>query len=374
MSANQIDEDVMERTEEESSGGGLGLGLNALFGEEEPATVEPEETQKKEEKPVAEEPVQEAKPEPVSEPEPEPISEEPEETSADDAIAALEQKIQNEPQESSKRRTVGVEQLYRNPHQPRRIFDEETIDELAASIKEYGVLQPIIVRAFPDDTEKFEIIAGERRWRASQKAQLHEVPVIVLDIDELEAFKISLIENLQREDLDPIDEALGYQRLIEEYGQSQEQLSKAVGKSRPHVSNMLRLLELPSRVQAHLSAGDISMGHARSLITADNAEELVQEVIKKDLSVRQTEALLAQSKGVDRQTRARVGLRSEEKPKKDADTVALENDISNALGMAVSIDSKDGKKGKISIEFKTLDQLDEVLHRLAHFPGSRLSG
>ena len=201
------------------------------------------------------------------------------------------------------------------------------------------------------------------------------MPVIVLEIDELEAFKIALIENLQREDLDPMDEAFGYQRLLEEYNLTKEDLSKAVGKSRPHVSNMIRLLELPSVVQAHLSAGDISMGHARALITAEHAENLVKEVIKKDLSVRQTEALLASSKGAERQKRARGGApKPANKHTKDADTLALENDISAALGMQVTIDSVDGKSGKLAVEFKSLEQLDEILHRLAHFPGSRLSG
>ena len=296
----------------------------------------------------------------------------------DSAIAELEEKMQAEPEDSRKRQTVGVEQLQPNPYQPRKVFNEDSLDELAASIKQYGVLQPILVRRDPDGESRYEIIAGERRWRAAQKAQLHDVPVIVLDLDELEAFKIALIENLQREDLNPIDEALGYQRLMEHYDQTQDSLAQAVGKSRPHITNMLRLLTLPNTVQAHLGAGEITMGHARALVTADNAEELAKEVIKKDLSVRQTEALLADSKGVERQTRARAGSspaksKSKAKPK-DADTRALEDDISKALGMNVTIDSNDGKTGKISVEFKSLEQLDEILHRLAHFPGSRLSG
>ncbi len=295
-----------------------------------------------------------------------------EETEA--AIAEIEKKIQTEIPEARSRHMVGVEQLYPNPYQPRKIFSEDSIDELASSIKQYGVLQPILVRAYPGRDEEYEIIAGERRWRAAQKAQQHEVPVIVLDLDELDAFKVSLIENLQREDLNPIDEAMGYQRLFDHYHQTHEDLAKAVGKSRSHVANMLRLLTLPDIVQAHLGADDITMGHARALITSDDAAALVKEIIKKDLSVRQTEQLVAEAKGVERQTRARGGASAPKKPKKDADTIALESDVSNALGMRVSIDSNDGKSGKITVEFKSLDQLDEVLHRLAHFPGSRLNG
>lgn len=294
-----------------------------------------------------------------------------EETSA--VIDEIEQRIQSEPDDSRPRHTIGVEQLYPSPFQPRRIFSDDSIAELASSIAQYGVLQPLLVREDPANAGNYEIIAGERRWRAAQKAQLHEVPVILLDISELDAFKIALIENLQREDLDPIDEAMGYQKLLEEYGQTQEDLANAVGKSRPHITNMVRLLNLPSDVQAHLSAGDLTMGHARALITSDNPSTLAKQVISKGLSVRQTEKMAADKKGVEQKTRTRTTSAPKAKSK-DADTIALENDISNALGMQVEIDSTDGKSGKISIEFKSLDQLDEVLHRLAHFPGSRLTG
>ncbi len=275
--------------------------------------------------------------------------------------------------DSRPRLIVGIEQLAPSPYQPRRVFSDESLEELASSIKQYGVLQPLLVRENPEELGRYEIIAGERRWRAAQRAQLHELPVIILDISELDAVKIALIENLQREDLDPIEEAMGYKKLLDEYNQTQDDLAKAVGKSRPHITNMIRLLNLPDQVQAYLSAGDLTMGHARALITACDPEALAKQVIAKGLSVRQTEKFAAGSGGT-KKTSSQKSSGSSNAPVKDADTIALENDISNALGMAVSIDSADGKTGKISVEFKSLDQLDEILHRLAHFPGSRLNG
>ncbi len=328
-----LDEVQDDNAEQDSAMGGdslvgLGRGLNALFGDEEDSET---------------------------------------------VIDEIEQRIQSEPEEKHQRFTVGVELLYPSPFQPRRVFGEDSLIELADSITQYGVLQPLLVRENSDESGTYEIIAGERRWRAAQKAQLHEVPVIILELSELDAVKIALIENLQREDLDPIDEAMGYKRLLEDYNQTQDQLAQAVGKSRPHITNMIRLLNLPDVVQGHLSAGDLSMGHARALITAENAEELAQQVIKKGLSVRQTEKLASEQKGGKAPKKA-SGPKKEKIVAKDADTIALENDMTNALGMKVTIDSNDGRTGKLSIEFKSLDQLDEVLHRLAHFPGARVSG
>ncbi len=316
------------RCKMESESGGLGLGLNALFDEEESAS----------------------------------------------AVAAIEEKIESEPDDSRKRHQVGVELLYPSEFQPRRVFSDDSISELASSIKQYGVLQPLLVRQSPSDATQYEIIAGERRWRAAQEAQLHEVPVIVLELSELDAFKIALIENLQREDLNVIDEALGYERLLDTYNLTQDELAKAVGKSRPHITNTVRLLTLPSTVQAHVGAGDISMGHARALITAEDPEALVKQVISKGLSVRQTEKFAMGQKDGKKKKQPKPDTASETSGNKDSDTVALENDISNALGMRVTIDSKDGKSGNLAVEFKSLEQLDEVLHRLAHFPGSRLNG
>lgn len=319
---------------------GLGRGLNALFGDDDS---------------VAE-----------SAPTPAPLV-------APSVTAELEKVVEKkEAQGMFARNLVGVERIYPSAFQPRKFFDGNTLEELASSIKEYGILQPLLVREMADNPGHYDLIAGERRWRAAQLAQIHEVPVIVLELDDLAAYKVALIENLQREDLDPMDEALGYQTLLNDYGQTQEQLAQAVGKSRPHITNMIRLLALPVPVQMQLSTGKISMGHARALINAPDPEGLAKQVISKGLSVRQTEKLAADRKGVEQQSRPRTA--SIKGGEKDADTIALENDMTNALGMRVTIDSPDGKSGKLSIEFKSLDQLDEVLHRLAHFPGARLNG
>ncbi len=343
---------------EETSG--LGLGLNALFDEEDIAVSDDNSVDE-----IIEE-----------------IDEIIEEIQEDisDVAAEMDTAATSNTSDTRKRYNVGIAQLYPSRFQPRNVFYEESLNDLADSIKQYGVLQPLLVREDPENPDNYEIIAGERRWRAAQKAQLHDVPVVVLSINELEAFKIALIENLQREDLDPIDEALGYKKLLENYGQTQDGLAKAVGKSRPHITNMVRLLSLPDIVQAHLSAGDLSMGHARALITAQDPEGLANQIISKGLSVRQTEKFAAEKKGTTQQSRPRAASPSpalDNAPatlEKDADTLALENDMSNALGMNVKIDSPDGHSGKLSIEFKSLDQLDELLHRLAHFPGSRLNG
>lgn len=312
-------------------------------------------------------------------------------TESEEIFAGVEVKIEQAHTAETKRNTLGVEQLSPGRFQPRKTFHDHSLEELALSIREHGVLQPLLVRDVDGKGQAFEIIAGERRWRAAQKAQVHEVPVIILDLEDLQAYKIALIENLQREDLDPIDEAMGYQRLLNEYKQTQEELAKAVGKSRSHIANMVRLLSLPEIVQKLVSKGELSMGHARALITAENPEQLARQVIEQGLSVRQAEKLAADASGRVQTTRGSTETESvtkpasgsasittttttSHKPAKDADTIALENDMSNALGMRVSIDSADGKSGKLSIEFKTLDQLDEILHRLAHYPGSHLNG
>ncbi|HOO82627.1 MAG TPA: ParB/RepB/Spo0J family partition protein [Alphaproteobacteria bacterium] len=270
-----------------------------------------------------------------------------------------------------KRDMVGIDQLEPGPGQPRTIFRDGALDELSESIKLHGVLQPLLVREHKDNSGQYQIIAGERRWRAAQKAQLHEVPVIVLSITDAEAFEIALIENLQREDLDPIDEATGYQKLIDEHEYTQEKLAESLGKSRSHIANMIRLLQLPLVVRDFLSDGKITIGHARALITVENAEALVKEVIAKNLSVRETEKLVAESQGRAQTTKVRA---SKSSPAKDVDTLALEEDISGKLGMRVSIDSRDGKSGRLSVQFKTLDQLDVLIRRLSEESGSgRLS-
>ncbi len=280
----------------------------------------------------------------------------------DDESFAAEAPLDSAPasgSQSKSRIDVGVEQLEPSRFQPRKIFDDASISELAESIKNHGLLQPIVVRQNKDDPDLYEIIAGERRWRAAQKAQLHKVPVIVKELSDIEALEIALIENLQREDLNPVDEAMSFQRLMSEYSYTQEKLAKSLGKSRSYIANIVRLLNLPDVVLGHLERGDLTAGHARALITAKNPEELAKEIIAGGLSVRETEKLTADNSGAPKKSGASAKVTA-----KDVDTLALEKDISNTLGMRVSIDSKDGEKGKISIEFKSLDQLDTVLKRL----------
>ncbi len=271
------------------------------------------------------------------------------------------------------RQMMGIDLLHRGESQPRRMFSEDSINELADSIRQHGILQPILVRPDKFDPDRYEIIAGERRWQAAQKAQLHEVPVLVMDISDLEAYEIALIENLQREDLDPVDEALAYKKLMDEHDYTQEKLAESLGKSRSHIANMVRLLQLPDDVQAHLGAGDISIGHARALITASNASALCKDIISKGLSVRDTEKLAAGEAG---RTTKKASGPSPKKPAKDQDTIALEHEVSQSLGMRVSIDSPNGKSGKLAIEFRDLDQLDDLLQRLSQVPerSARLMG
>lgn len=256
--------------------------------------------------------------------------------------------------------TVGTEQLTPMRHlQPRTLFDEEPLKELAASIREHGVIQPILARPVEDDPGRYEIVAGERRWRAAQMAKRHEVPIIVKRLSDEDAVKIALIENLQREDLNPVDEALAYKRLLD-MGHTQEEIADSLGKSRPYVANFVRLLTLPDTVLAHLERGDLSMGHARALIGCDRPEALAREIVSKNLSVRETEKRTAGAPGRSA-TKAKAGKPGAKGP----DTLALEEELSGALGMRVSIDGWDGQKGKLSIAFKSLDQLDEIIQKLS---------
>lgn len=247
---------------------------------------------------------------------------------------------------------VPVEKLVPNPDQPRRDFQPEALQELASSIRQKGVIQPLIVRALPDG--KFEIVAGERRWRAAQLAQVHELPVIVRDFTDAEVIEVAIIENIQRADLNAIEEALAFKQLMEKFGHTQEKLAEALSKSRSHIANLLRLLNLPDDVQGHVREGRLSAGHARALITSSRASELARAVISKNLSVRETENLVKtpEQKG--------SGKASGPRPKsqdKDADTRALENDLSAALNMRVVIDhSMDG--GSITVHYRTLEDLD----------------
>ncbi len=260
------------------------------------------------------------------------------------------------------RRTLGIGQLVPNPDQPRTYFDPKAITELAESIKQHGILQPILVRPVPGHTEMYEIVAGERRWRASQKAQLHEVPVIIRELDDTQVMQIALIENLQRQDLNAMEEAHGYQKLIDNFALSAENIGQAVGRSRSHVSNMTRLLSLPQSVQDMVVKGDLSAGHARALIGASNPSLLANEIVAKGLSVRQTEKLAADNAGRDIQSRPKTpkGLTF-----KDPNILALEKDLIESLGLKVSISMKGETAGSLSIEFKNLDQLDDVISRVS---------
>ncbi|PIW28050.1 MAG: chromosome partitioning protein ParB [Rhodospirillales bacterium CG15_BIG_FIL_POST_REV_8_21_14_020_66_15] len=255
-------------------------------------------------------------------------------------------------------RQVGVAKLHPGRYQPRRTMGEDELKDLAQSIREMGVLQPILVREHPDRSGEFEIIAGERRWRAAQLAQLHEVPVLVKVLSNKETLEVALVENLQREDLSPLEEAVGLQRLMDEFGHTQEALARAVGKSRSHVANMLRLLGLPDAVKAMLDAGDLSAGHARALLAAPAPEALAREVAEKGLSVRQTEQL------VQRAARSPRTAATRGPKQKDADTRALETDLSDRLGLRVAIASK-GREGSVTLYYKSLDQLDGLLQRLS---------
>ncbi len=252
--------------------------------------------------------------------------------------------------------SVPIEFIRPNPNQPRRNFDPEQIGTLIASIRERGVLQPILVRKDPSDPSRYEIVAGERRWRAAQKAQLHEVPVIIKDLDDQNAFEIALIENIQREDLNPLEEAEGYRRLVDEFSHTQDAISRAIGKSRSHIANMMRLLNLPDSVKQMLVNGDLSMGHARALLNAENPEALAHQIIKKGLNVRQAEKLVTNEKDGGKKANRQV-------PEQDPNTAALESSISDLLGLKVSI-KFNGGGGELVVHYKTLDQLDEVLRRL----------
>ncbi len=279
------------------------------------------------------------------------------------ALMADIQPTQNEAQaitapQKGADQNVPVEQLFPNPDQPRRAFSDGALSELAASIREKGVIQPLIVRPSPDG-EGYQIVAGERRWRAAQRAQVHEVPVIVRDFDDTEVLEVAIIENIQRSDLNPIEEAQGYRQLMDRFGHTQEQLATAMGKSRSHIANLMRLLGLPEDVLTMIRDGRLTAGHARALITTDDPSGLARHVVARGLSVREVEELVKKTDGG-------APARPERKaPAKDADTRALEGDLTAALGMPVTInhDQKAGG-GKITIKYNDLESLDDVIRRL----------
>jgi len=257
----------------------------------------------------------------------------------------------------SSERNVPIEFVTRNPRNPRRMFSEVELEDLAQSIKEHGVVQPIVVRPAPNEPDRFELIAGERRWRASQRAGVDTIPVIIRDVDDRVALEIAIVENVQRADLNAVEEAMGYQQLIDNHDYTQNDLAQVIGKSRSHVANTLRLLKLPQRVQDFISDGALSAGHARSLITMEDPTALAERVVKEGLSVRQVEAL----------SQARNG--GEPKPnksapvEKDADTKALEKLLSDVTGMKVEINHRE-RGGEVKVRYSSLEQLDEICRRL----------
>jgi len=249
-------------------------------------------------------------------------------------------------------RTVPIGQVHPGKYQPRRVVDAEKLSSLVDSIREKGIIQPLLVRVDPERAGEYELIAGERRWRAAQQAQLHDVPIVIRELTDREALEIALIENLQREDLNPIDEAEAYQRLMDEFGHGPEEVARAVGKSRSHVANMIRLLGATPKIASLLSSGALTAGHARALLGAERADELADDIVARGLSVRQAEALAVKPK------------RSESAaPPRDADIVALEQELTGTLGLAVQLKPQ-GRGGALVIEYRTLDQLDSVLKRL----------
>lgn len=278
---------------------------------------------------------------------------------------------------------VPVELIRNNPNQPRRTFPVEEIDELAQSIRERGIIQPILVRPMPDAPGEYQIVAGERRWRAAQKAGLNMVPVTIRELADDVAYEIAVLENVQRKDLNPVEEAHGYYTLMQDYSRTQDEIAQVVGKSRSHVANMVRLLALPSGIQNHLVNGNLSMGHARALANADNPEEIAKQVIEKDLSVRDTEKL---AKGEPLVPEANLdALDTTEQPvdhitpqptpmppapktpggtPKDVNTLQLEHNLSTTLGLSVDIQPGANGMGKMAITYQTLEQLDEVCRRL----------
>jgi ParB family chromosome partitioning protein len=255
---------------------------------------------------------------------------------------------------------IPIEKIAPNPDQPRRAFAEDALEDLANSIREKGIIQPLILRVNPRDPAGFQIVAGERRWRAAQRAQLHEVPAIVRELDDTEVLEIAIIENIQRADLNAVEEATAYRQLMDRFGHTQEKLAEALGKSRSHIANTLRLLNLAPEILAYLRDGKISAGHARALLTAEDPMGLARRIVDQGLSVRDAERL---AKGPAKTSGKTASPRISAK---DADTRMLEKDIAAALGMSVSIDhDAGGESGKVTIRYGSLEDLDEVCRRLS---------
>ena len=249
---------------------------------------------------------------------------------------------------------VLIKDISKNKLQPRKHFDKESLEELTNSIRKQGVIQPIIVRPSKSSEGKYEIIAGERRWLASQNAGLHEVPVVILDVDDVKSLEFAIVENVQRQDLNPIEEARGYQKLVDDFSYNQEKLSQFIGKSRSYIANSLRLLSLPNEILLMVEQGSLSAGHARSLINLNNSVEIAKKIIQKKLSVRQSEILVRQFRD------KKIKLVS----KKDSNILDLQKDLEEKTGLSVSINNKKNNSGTISFEYKDLDQLDKLINTI----------
>ena len=249
------------------------------------------------------------------------------------------------------KKNVSISSLVRNKYQPRKKFDEISLEELTNSIRELGIIQPIIVRPSSDEEDKFEIIAGERRWQAGQYAGLHEVPVVVINVDNLKSLEFAIVENVQRKDLNPIEEAEGYKRLIDDFNYDQEKVAKFIGKSRAHISNCLRLLSLPQKIIEYIIEEKISQGHGKILVGLENAQLLAEKIISKKLSVRQAEALVRITKGSN----------STIKKGKDSNIQDIENQLMQKIGMRVYVNNKKNNSGTIAFEYKGLDQMERLI-------------
>jgi ParB family chromosome partitioning protein len=282
-------------------------------------------------------------------------------------MADVEVDVLNE--KSGQRRidlSLPIEKIQPNPDQPRRMFSDDNLSELAASILAKGIIQPLIVRKSPKVPDTYEIVAGERRWRAAQLAQLHELPVLVREFDDVEVLEVAIIENIQRLDLNPVEEAAGYKQLMDKFGHTQEKLAEALSKSRSYIANLLRLLHLPDEVLNLLQSGALSAGHARALITSDNPVDLARQVVSSGLSVRATELLVKKAAAGDNPVPKKAASSTRNPGVKDADTRALEGDLSAALGLKVSVDhSANDTSGQITLTYKTLEQLDDICRVLS---------
>ena len=252
------------------------------------------------------------------------------------------------------RTLISISSIIRNKYQPRKVFEKESLEELTNSIKERGIIQPIIVRKSENIIDKFEIIAGERRWQAAQKAGLHKVPAIIIEADNLKSLEFAIVENVQRKDLNPIEEAEGYKRLIEEFSYDQEKVAKFIGKSRAHISNCLRLLSLPQKIIQYVIDEKLSQGHAKILVGLENAQLLAEKIISKKLSVRQAEALVRFTKNIN----------SAVKKNKDSNIIDIENQLMEKLGMRVYVNNKKNNSGTLTFEYKGLDQMERLIQTI----------